>query len=34
MKSSSDIDLFVIYVGGKTKTSLIEVHDIHFALGE
>lgn len=26
--------LFVIYVGGKTPTSLIEVHDIHFAIGE
>lgn len=28
------MNLFVIYVGGKTETSLIEVHDIHFALGE
>lgn len=28
------MNLFVIYVGGKTATSLIEVHDIHFALGE
>jgi len=27
-------NLFVVYVGGKTETSLIEVHDIHFALGE
>lgn len=30
----SSMNLFVIYVGGKTETSLIEVHDIHFALGE
>jgi len=28
------MNLFVVYVGGKTETSLIEVHDIHFALGE
>lgn len=28
------IYLFVVYVGGKTATSLIEVHDIHFGLGE
>lgn len=28
------MNLFVIYVGGKTETSLIEVHDIHFAVGE
>lgn len=28
------MNLFVIYVGGKTETSLIEVHDIHFGLGE
>ncbi len=28
------MNLFVIYVGGKTETSLIEVHDIHFALGD
>ncbi len=28
------MNLFVIYVGGKTATSLIEVHDIHFAVGE
>lgn len=28
------MNLFVVYVGGKTATSLIEVHDIHFALGE
>lgn len=26
-------NLFVVYVGGKTETSLIEVHDIHFAIG-
>jgi len=30
----STMNLFVIYVGGKTETSLIEVHDIHFAIGE
>lgn len=29
-----NMNLFVVYVGGKTDTSLIEVHDIHFALGE
>ena len=28
------MNLFFIYVGGKTATSLIEVHDIHFAIGE
>lgn len=28
------LNLFVVYVGGKTPTSLIEVHDIHFAIGE
>lgn len=28
------MNLFVIYVGGKTATSLIEVHDIHFGVGE
>ncbi len=28
------MNLFVVYVGGKTSTSLIEVHDIHFAIGE
>src|SRR5689334_19943143 len=28
------MNLFVVYVGGKTETSLIEVHDIHFAVGE
>src|SRR5688572_13558434 len=27
------MELFVVYVGGKTETSLIEVHDIHFAVG-
>lgn len=27
------MNLFVIYVGGRTETSLIEVHDIHFAVG-
>lgn len=27
------MNLFVVYVGGSTATSLIEVHDIHFALG-
>lgn len=28
------MNLFVVYVGGKTETSLIEVHDIHFAIGD
>lgn len=28
------LNLFIVYVGGKTETSLIEVHDIHFAVGE
>lgn len=28
------MDIFVIYVGGKTKRSLVEVHDIRFAVGE
>ena len=26
--------LFVVYVGGKMPTSLIELHDMHFAVGE
>lgn len=26
--------LFVVYVGGKMPTSLIELHDIHFGVGE
>lgn len=28
------MNLFVIYVGGRTETSLIELHDIHFAVGD
>ena len=28
------MQLFVVYVGGKMPTSLIELHDIHFAIGE
>lgn len=28
------MNLFAVYVGGKTETSLIEVHDIHFAIGD
>jgi hypothetical protein len=31
---NSSQNLFVIYVGGNTETSLIEVHDIHFAIGK
>ncbi|MDE1901177.1 MAG: DUF1543 domain-containing protein [Alphaproteobacteria bacterium] len=28
------MNLFVFYLGGKTATSLIEVHDVRFAVGE
>ena len=28
------MNLFAIYIGGKTETSLLEVHDIQFAAGE
>src|SRR5438876_862287 len=28
------MNLYVVYVGGMTAASLIEVHDIHFAIAE